>query len=257
MLEVFCDSSYNDQGRSYIGILALRDSAIVHQSTTMIRDAKDNLECEIAAIRFGQNVAGWLTSAEEDVVIYCDSTEAVKAFIDSKPFTVEFRARDDICQSMADRLSKKMPLEAPSTPGLCRQRVSSFTPEVLRDISLNKKPVLYLEKDPAGSTNTKTSYRLVIRDVDSVISGDKTYTARTGEKKNIKVAGDVSKDLSSPDFKERLEDAYFLITDETWGLRIKGDEAYSILPCEIRHTIICHEVDRSPENLFRRASSQK
>jgi hypothetical protein len=59
------------------------------------------------------------------------------------------------------------------------------------------------------------------------------------------------------EFADRLDGAYFLITDETWGLRIKGEEAYSILPCEIPHTILCHEVDRSPENLFRRASSLK
>jgi hypothetical protein len=167
-------------------------------------------------------------------------------------------SRDDPYQSIADRLSKKFPQALIKTHDLCKKPVETFTTAILDDVA-NGRNVLYLKKDERESTNTRTIYRLVIRSCAHVLSDENKYEARSGEVKNIKVAMDVSRDLSDPDFIKRvsslkLEGAYFLLTDETWGLRQKGGEAYSILPCSIPHHIICHEVDRSPENLFHRAS---
>ncbi len=260
MLEVYCDSSYNEKGPSFIGCVALRDGVEICQSTArVVPDPLRNLECELAAIRFGISVAGLFP--DRHAVIYNDSTEAVKEFQSGKPgpYEVEYAGRDNPYQSMADRLSKKFQQALVETYDLCKKPVEAFTPEVLERVA-GGRDVLYLRKDARESTNTKTVYRLVIRDIDHTLSDDRKYEAKSGEVKNIKVARDVSRDLSDPNFVKsidglELDGAYFLLTDETWGLRQKGGEAYSILPCSVPHHIICHEVDRSPENLFKRASA--
>ena len=116
--------------------------------------------------------------------------------------------------------------------------------------------MLYLMKDQRETTNSKTVYRLIIRTARGIVSDDRTYSARSGEFKNIKVAHEVSRDTGNPESFDGilLDRPYFLLTDETWGLRLKGGEAYSILPCSIPHRIICHEVDRTADNLFSRVS---
>lgn len=183
MLEIYCDSSFNSNGPSFIGCIILKDGMELHQSTTrIVPDPIRNLECELAAIDFAISQSA-LFSDGSPAILYNDSTEAVK----------EFQAR--------------------KTPGIVI--------EFVRD--------------------------------------QRTYTAKAGEIKNIKVAREVSRDVSDPAMKSfngiTLDHPYFLLTDETWGLRLKGGEAYSILPCSIPHRIICHEVDRSPDNLFIRVST--
>ena len=100
-------------------------------------------------------------------------------------------------------------------------------------------------------------YRLIARTAGRVVSDDHRYHARAGEVKNVKIAREVAADVAAGVIPAGLSGAYFLLTDETWGLRLKGGEAYSVLPCEIPHRIICHEVDRSPENLWRRVAQNK
>jgi hypothetical protein len=260
MLEVYCDSSYNEKGPSFIGCVALRDGVEVFQSTArVVPDPRRNLECELAAIRFGISVAGLFP--DHEAIIYNDSTEAVKEFQagDRGPCAVEYVGREDPYQSLADRLSKKFQQALVETYDLCKKPVEAFTPEVLEGVA-GGRCVLYLRKNERESTNTKTVYGLVIRNMSRILSDDRKYEAKAGEVKNIKVARDVSRDLSDPDYVKSiggldLEGAYFLLTDETWGLRQKGGEAYSILPCSVPHHVICHEVDRSPENLFKRAAA--
>ena len=259
MLEVYCDSSYNERGPSFIGCVALRDGVEIYQSTArVVPDPRRNLECELAAIKFGISVAGLFPDLH--TIIYNDSTEAVKVFR-SGPYKVEFAGRDNPYQSLADRLSKKFQQALVATYDLCKKPVEAFTPEALESIA-NGRSVLYLKKNERESTNTKSVYGLVIRNINCILSDDRKYEAKAGEVKNIKVARDVSRDLSDPDYVKSiggldLEGAYFLLTDETWGLRLKGGEAYSILPCGVPHHVICHEVDRSPENLFKRAATHK
>ena len=257
MLEIYCDSSFNEGGPSFIGCSIIRDGVEIHQSTTRILpDPIRNLGCETAAISFAMSQAA-LFSDGSPVVIYNDSTEAVKEFQARKMagIAVEFVSRDNPNQSVADRLSKKFQQAKIETFDLCKKPVESFTPDILMDIA-NNRPVLYLLKDQRESTNSKTIYRLVIRTVKEIISDSRIYSAKSGEVKNIKVAREVSRDLSDPAILSiSLDHPYFLLTDETWGLRLKGGEAYSILPCSIPHRIICHEVDRTPENLFNRVSS--
>lgn len=265
MLEIYCDSSFNGDEPSYIGCVVLRDGREVHQSTTRILpDPTGNLDCERAAISFAISMINVFRHNGEPAIIYNDSTEAVREFQagDNLSFSVEYMSREDINQSVADRMSKKFPQVRPEKFDLCKRPVEAFTSDILKDIALNHRSILYLVKDPRESTNTRTCYILVIRTVDGVISDDGRYTARAGEIKNIKVAQRISGDLGDPARQSHLkalgadlEGSYFLLTDETWGLRLKGGEAYSILPCTIPHRIICHEVDRSPENLFRRAAS--
>jgi len=258
MLEVFCDSSFNEKGASYIGCVAVRDGVEIFQATArVVPDPLRNLECELAAIEFATSVSRMFP--DTSTVIYNDSTEAVKEFQlrKSDTYKVEYTHREAPYQMLADRLSKRFPQSLVATYGLCKKHVGPFTPEVLDDISKGA-PVLYLKKNERETTNTKTVYTLVIRTIDRIISDDKKYEARSGEVKNIKVARDISDDLSEPDFVKgieglNLEGAYFLLTDETWGLRLKGGESYSIIPCSVKHHVICHEVDRSPENLFKRA----
>jgi hypothetical protein len=262
MLEVYCDSSFNENGPSFIGCVAIKDGMEVLQATArVVPEPLRNLECELAAVRFGIAVAALFP--DRHTVIYNDSTEAVKEFQAGKqgPYAVEYIERDNPYQSLADRLSKKFAQALVETYDLCKKPVEAFTPDVLNDVA-DGRAVLYLLKDARESTNTKTVYRLVIRDTGRTISDDRKYEARAGEVKNIKVAREVSRDLSDPGFIKSidgldLKGAYFLLTDETWGLRLKGGEAYSILPCSISHRVICHEVDRSPENLFRRAAAMQ
>src|SRR5512147_24031 len=81
MLEIYCDSSYNEDGISYIGIAALADGIEVHQSTTAVTPVPSgNLECERAAIALAMKLARALRRSGEPVTIYNDSTEAVKEF---------------------------------------------------------------------------------------------------------------------------------------------------------------------------------
>ena len=258
MLEIYCDSSFNEGGPSFIGCLILKDGAVIHQSTTRILpDPIRNLECEMAAISFAISQSA-LFSDGNPVVIYNDSTEAVKEFQARKlpGVVIEFVSRDNTYQSVADRLSKKFPHAQIETFDLCKKPVETFTPEILGDIA-GGRPVLYLLKDQRESTNSKTVYRLVIRTAKGIVSDSRIYAAKSGEVKNIKVARDVSRDLDGQESIDgiTLDSSYFLLTDETWGLRLKGGEAYSILPCGIPHRIICHEVDRTPENLFSRVSA--
>ena len=257
MLEIYCDSSFNESGSSFIGCFIIKDDVALYQSTTrIVPDPIRNLECELAAIGFAIAQAA-LFSDGSQAVIYNDSTEAVKEFQARKlpVVVIEFVSRDDPHQSVADRLSKKFPHAQIETFDLCKKPVETFTPEILRDIA-DGRPVLYLLKDQRESTNSKTVYRLVIRTAKSIVSDSRIYSAKSGEVKNIKVAREVSRDLGDPEPIDgiTLDSPYFLLTDETWGLRIKGGEAYSILPCGIPHRIICHEVDRTAENLFNRVS---
>lgn len=256
MLEIYCDSSFNESEPSFIGCIVISDGIELHQSTTRITpEPSGNLECEIAAIELAIRIAKLFRRESEQVVIYNDSTEAVKMYQQSEAalFPVEFVSRESPYQSLADSLSKRFQQKLTETHNLCKRPVESFTQDVLRDIGQNRRPVLYLERDPERSTNTKTAYLLIIRTVDGIVCEDRLYTARQGEVKNVKIARDVSAEVESLGID--LTNAYFLLTDETWGLRIKGGEAYSVLPCSIPHRIICHEVDRSPENLWRRVET--
>lgn len=255
MLEIYCDSSYNEDEPSFIGCVARADYAIVHESTTAIAPAPaSNLDCERAAIALAIRLARLLRHDDEPVVVYNDSTEAVKEYQDGELslFPVEYAPRESEFQSMADRLSKRFPQQLAETHDLCRRPVEPFTPEILEDIAANGRPVICLRKDPERSSNTKTCYTLIVRTVDGVISDDHAYCAKSGEVKNVKIARDVCADVEAGEIRTDLSGSYFLLTDETWGLRLKGGEAYSVLPCAVPHRIICHEVDRSPENLWRR-----
>ncbi|MGA9139998.1 MAG: hypothetical protein WBZ29_07235 [Methanocella sp.] len=260
MLEIYCDSSYNEDGSSFIGIVAIADGLEVHQSTTAVLPApSSNLECERAAISMAIRLARVLRRVDDQVIIYNDSTEAVKEYLEAEMslFPVEYVPRESPLQAVADRLSKRFPQRLTETHDLCRRPVESFTPEILADIAGNTRTVLYLQKDRERSSNTKSCYRMVARTVDHVLSDDHFYCARSGEVKNVKIARDISADVGAGEIAADLSDSYFLLTDETWGLRLKGGESYSILPCEIPHRIICHEVDRSPDNLWRRVAQCK
>jgi len=97
--------------------------------------------------------------------------------------------------------------------------------------------------------------------MEKILSDDRLYLVKKGGPgTQVKAADDIRKDLSdlsvisSLDAKGiRLENSYFLLTDETWGLRGTDNQAYSILPASVPHRIICDEVDRSPQNIFRKA----
>ena len=260
MLDIYCDSSYNEDGSSFIGIVAIVDGVEVHQSTTAVFPAPSgNLECERAAISMAIRLARVLRRVDDQVIIYNDSTEAVKEYLEAEMslFPVEYVPRESPLQEVADRLSKRFPQRLAETHDLCRRPVESFTQDILADIAFNSPTVLYLQKDRERSSNTKSCYQLVARTVDHVLSDDHYYCARSGEVKNVKIAHDISADVGAGEIAADLSGAYFLLTDETWGLRLKGGEAYSILPCEIPHRIICHEVNRSPDNLWRRVAQNK
>jgi hypothetical protein len=271
MFEVYCDSSYNESEDSYIGCTVLRDGRQIHQSTTKIQNSPEsNLNCELAALDFAVTLAKILSENDDEIILYNDSTEAVKFFqanrskiekeFPKSSVSFEYVPREKVNQAIADSLSKKFPIFFLDIPTF---EVESFSrrEDILSDIARNRPTVLYLEKDENLSTNKKTCYRLVIRTMEKVLSDDRLYLIRKGGPgTQVKAADEIRKDLSDPIVVSsleamgvRLENSYFLLTDETWGLRGTDNQAYSILLASIPHRIICDEVDRSPQNLFRKA----
>jgi hypothetical protein len=270
MLEVYCDSSYNENGDSYIGCVLLRDGKQVHQSTTEIRGSpRNNLECELAALDFALFLIRIFSEVDKDIVLYNDSTEAVKVFqgkaeeiereFSGSRISFEYIPREKVYQAAADSLSKKFPVFFSDT-ATCDVESFSRREDILSDIALNKSSVFYLEKVSEMSSNKKTCYRLVIRTMEKILSDDLSYTIKKGGPgTQVKAAEEIRKDLSNPEILSslkskgvRLENSYFLLTDETWGLRGTDSRSCSILPSSITHKIICDEVDRSPQNLFKR-----
>lgn len=270
MLEIYCDSSYNESEDSYIGCTVLRDGKQIHQSTTKVpNDPESNLSCEIAALDFAITLAGIFSENDRDILIYNDSTEAVKSFqakrkeIEKKfsglNVSFEYIPREKVNQSIADSLSKKFPVFFLNIPTF---EVESYSrrEDILSDIARNEHSVFYLEKDDKLSTNKKTCYRLVIRTLEKTLSDDRLYLIKKGGPgTQIKAAEEIRKDLSDPSVISslekkgvRLENSYFLLTDETWGLRGTDNKAFSILPASVPHRVICDEVDRSPINLFQK-----
>jgi hypothetical protein len=172
----------------------------------------------------------------------------------------EYIPREKINQAIADSLSKGFPIFFLNMP-VFEVEPFSRNGSILSDIAKNAANVFYLEKSAEKSTNKRTCYKLIIRTIDKILSDERFYLVKKGGPgTQIKAAEKIRRDLSDPSvissFKAkavRLEGSYFLLTDETWGLRGTDNQAYSILPKSISHRIICDEVDRSPENLFRRA----
>lgn len=271
MLEIYCDSSYNESGDSYIGCAILSKGKQIHQSTTKVPETpQSNLDCELAALNFASILARVFYDGDFDIIIYNDSTEAIKVFqkkmlkneveFPGSNVSFEYIPREKINQVVADSLSKRFPVLFLNMPVF---EVESFSRNgsILSDIAKNMANVFYLEKTPEKSTNKRTCYKLVIRTIDDILSDDRFYLVKKGGPgTQVKAAEKIRKDLSDPSVVSslttkgvRLEGSYFLLTDETWGLRGTDNKAYSILPKSIRHRIICDEVDRASENLFRRA----
>lgn len=271
MFEVYCDSSYNENEDSYIGCTVLRDGRQIHQSTTKIQNSPDsNLNCELAALDFAVILAKIFSENDEEIIIYNDSTEAVKFFqanmkeiekeFPKSSVSFEYIPREKVNQAIADGLSKKFPIFFLDIPTI---EVESFSrrEDILSDIARNGSSVFYLEKNEETSTNKKTCYRLVIRTMGKILSDDRLYLVKKGGPgTQVKAADEIRKDLSDPSVVSslktkgvRLQNSYFLLTDETWGLRGTDNQAYSILPASVPHRIICDEVDRSPQNIFRKA----
>ena len=271
MFEVYCDSSYNESEDSYIGCTVLRDGRQIHQSTTKIQNSPEsNLNCELAALDLAVTLAKIFFENDEEIIIYNDSTEAVKFFqangkeigreFPGSSVGFEYIPREKVNQAIADSLSKKFPIFFLDIPTF---EVESFSrrEDILSDIAQKGPSVFYLVKNEELSTNKKTCYRLVIRTMEKILSDDRLYLVRKGGPgTQIKAADEIRKDLSDPSVVSsletmgvRLEFSYFLLTDETWGLRGTDNQAYSILPASVPHRIICDEVDRSPQNLFRKA----
>lgn len=275
MFEVYCDSSFNEGEDSYIGCTVLRDGKQIHQSTTKVPGApKNNLDCELKALSFAVTLSKIFSESDRDITIYNDSTEAVKVFQKEKleiekkfpdlSINFEYIPREKVNQAIADSLSKKFPVFFLNIP-TCEVVSFSRREDILSDIAQNGRNIFYLEKVNEKSTNKKTCYRLIIRTMDKILSNDRFYLIKKGGPgTQVKVAEEIRKDLSDPRFLSsleakgvRLENSYFLLTDETWGLRGTDNQTCSILPGSIPHRIICDEVDRSPENLFRRAERLK
>ncbi|KKG09631.1 hypothetical protein EO95_03885 [Methanosarcina sp. 1.H.T.1A.1] len=271
MLEVYCDSSYNESEDSYLGCVVLRDGGQIHQSTTKVPGhPQNNLDCELAALNFAISLVRIFSKGDAEIIVYNDSTEAVRAFqgraqevekeFSGSRVSFEYIPREKTNQAAADSLSKKFPVFFSS---ISTSDVESFSrrEDVLSDIARNGRNVFYLEKVPEMSTNKKTCYRLIVRTIEKILSDDLVYPVKKGGPgTQVKAAEEIRKDLSNPEVLSslkskgvRLENSYFLLTDETWGLRGTDSQAYSILPSSIPHKIICDEVDRSPQNLFRRA----
>jgi hypothetical protein len=270
MFEVYCDSSYNENEDSYIGCTVLRDGKQIHQSTTKVpKKPENNLSCELAALNFAITLARIFLEKDSEIIIYNDSTEAVKFYQTKKAeierefheanISFEYIPREKVNQAIADSLSKKFPVYFLDIPTF---EVETFSrrESILSDIARNGRNILYLEKNEKNSTNKKTCYRLVIRNVEKIFSDERLYLVKKGGPgTQIKAAEEIRKDLSDPSvisaLKEKgvsLKNSYFLLTDETWGLRGTDNQAYSILSDSIPHRIICDEVDRSPQNLIRR-----
>ncbi|WP_292382112.1 hypothetical protein [Methanosarcina sp. UBA289] len=275
MLEVYCDSSYNENEDAYIGCVLLRDSRQIHQSTTKVQDQPhNNLDCELAALNFAISLVRIFFKGDTEIIIYNDSTEAVKVFqgkvqeldkeFSGSRISFEYIPREKMNQAAADSLSKKFPIFL-SSISTCNVESFSRREDILLDIARNKSNVFYLEKVPEMSTNKKTCYRLVVRTMEKILSDDLLYPVKKGGPgTQVKAAEEIQKDLSNPEILSslkskgiRLENSYFLLTDETWGLRGTDSQACSILPSSIPHKVICDEVDRSPQNLFRRAERFK
>jgi ribonuclease HI len=275
MFEVYCDSSFNEGEDSYIGCTVLRDGKQIHQCTTKVLGApQNNLDCELEALSFAVTITEIFSKGDRDITIYNDSTEAVKAFQKERPeiekkfsglsINFEYIPREKVNQAIADSLSKKFPVFFLNVP-TCEVESFSRREDILSDIARNKRNILYLEKVEEKSTNKKTCYRLIIRTMDKILLNDRFYLIKKGGPgTQVKVAEEIRKDLSDPRFLSsleakgvRLENSYFLLTDETWGLRGTDNQTCSILPSSVPHRIICDEVDRSPENLFRRAERFK
>jgi ribonuclease HI len=271
MFEIYCDSSFNEGEDSYIGCTVLRDGKQIHQSTTKVPDApQNNLDCELEALNFAVTLTGIFSEGERDITIYNDSTEAVKAFQKERPeiekkfsglsINFEYIPREKVYQAIADSLSKKFPVFFRNIP-TCEVESFSRREDILSDIARNGRNILYLEKVEDKSTNKKTCYRLIIRTMDKILSDDRLYLIKKGGPgTQVKVAEEIRKDLSDPLVLSSLgvkgislENSYFLLTDETWGLRGTDNQTCSLLSGSVRHRIICDEVDRSPQNLFRRA----
>jgi hypothetical protein len=271
MFEVYCDSSYNESEDSYIGCTVLRDGKQIHQSTTKVPDfPQNNLDCELKALNFAITLAQIFSEGDQDITIYNDSTEAVKAFQKERPeiekkysglnINFEYIPREKVNQAIADSLSKKFPVFFLNI-ATCEVESFSRREDILSDIARNGRNILYLEKVDEKSTNKKTCYRLIIRTIDKILSNDRLYLIKKGGPgTQVKVAEEIRKDLSDPLVLSsleakgvRLDNSYFLLTDETWGLRGTDNQTCSILPGSVRHRIICDEVDRSPQNLLRRA----
>jgi ribonuclease HI len=271
MFEVYCDSSYNESEDSYIGCTVLRDGKQIHQSTTKVPDfPQNNLDCELKALNFAITLTQIFSEGDRDITIYNDSTEAVKAFqkerteIEKKypglNINFEYIPREKMNQAIADSLSKKFPVFFLNI-ATCEVESFSRREDILSDIARNGRNILYLEKVEEKSTNKKTCYRLMIRTIDKMLSNDRLYLIKKGGLgTQVKVAEEIRKDLSDPLVLSsleakgvRLENSYFLLTDETWGLRGTDNQTCSILPGSVSHRIICDEVDRSPQNLLRRA----
>ena len=272
MFEVYCDSSYNESEDSYIGCTVLRDGKQIHQSTTKVPDGpENNLNCELAALDFAVTLAKIFSENDREIFLYNDSTEAVKSFqakrkeiekdFSGSSVSFEYIPREKVNQAIADSLSKKFPIFFLDIPTF---EVESFSrrEDILSDIARNGRSVFYLDKKEEMSTNKKTCYRLIIRTMEKILSDDRLYLVRKGGPgTQVKAADEIRKDLSDPlvisSLKVkgiRLENSYFLLTDETWGLRGTDNQAYSILPTSVPHRIICDEVDRSPQNLFLKAA---
>jgi hypothetical protein len=271
MFEVYCDSSFNEGEDSYIGCTVLRDGKQIHQSTTKISGApKNNLDCELEALNFAVILTRIFSEGDRDITIYNDSTEAVKAFQTEKPeiekklpglsINFEYIPREKVNQAIADSLSKKFPVFFLNIP-TCEVESFSRREDILSDIARNERNILYLEKVEEKSTNKKTCYRLVIRTMDKILSDDRFYLIKKGGPgTQVKAAEEIRKDMADPLVLSsleakgvRLENSYFLLTDETWGLRGTDNQTCSVLPGSVRHRIICDEVDRSYQNLLRRA----
>ena len=230
---------------------------------------QNNLDCELAALNFAVTLARIFSEGNRDIIIYNDSTEAVKAFQKERPeiekkfsgtgINFEYIPREKVNQAIADSLSKKFPVFFLNIP-TCEVESFSRREDILSDIARNERSVFYLEKVDEKSTNKKTCYRLIIRTMEKILSDDRLYLVKKGGPgTQVKAAEEIRKDLSDPSVISslkakgvRLENSYFLLTDETWGLRGTDNQTCSILPDSVRHRIICDEVDRSPQNLFRR-----
>jgi len=275
MFEVYCDSSFNEGEESYIGCTVLRNGKQIHQSTTKVPGSpKSNLDCELEALSLAVTLTEIFSEGARNITIYNDSTEAVKVFqkerleIEKKfsglSINFEYIPREKVNQAIADSLSKKFPVFFLNVP-TCEVESFSRRDDILSDIARNGRNILYLEKVEEKSTNKKTCYKLIIRTMDKILSNDRFYLIKKGGPgTQVKVAEEIRKDLSDPHVLSsleekgvRLENAYFLLTDETWGLRGTDNQTCSILPSSVSHRIICDEVDRSPENLFRRAERFK
>lgn len=270
MLEVYCDSSFNESEDSYIGCTVLRNGKQIHQSTTKVPVfPQNNLDCELEALNFAVTLTTIFSEGDRDITIYNDSTEAVKAFQKERPeiekklpgsrINFEYIPREKVNQAIADSLSKKFPLFLLNVP-TCEVESFSQREDILSDIARNGRNILYLEKIEEKSTNKKTCYRLIIRTMDKILSDDRIYLIKKGGLgTQVKVAEEIRKDLSDSQVLSsleakgvRLEKSYFLLTDETWGLRGTDNQTCSILPSSVPHRVICDEVDRSPQSLFRR-----